>query len=323
LGELSLTRRKILEKLQKEGLLDKNKKLALAEVPLRIGLITAPGSAAFKDFTTVLLQSGFSFQILLASARMQGAATESTVTEAFAALAKHSLDCICLVRGGGAKTDLVFFDSENICRAIAACPVPVLTGIGHEIDRSRADVVAHADLITPRDCAKYLEGRAAEAWEALRRRAASLSETWRLEYQESGYGVVRKAQWLRNSWEGRARRETQRHGEIRRGLFGGTKRIFQAMSAKLSQDLTGLRRGPLKLWRAERVALELKERLVQAADPAVLLGRGFALAYSATGQWIRQARDVAAGEEIRIRFLDGALRSSVKAKEDLPWKPVN
>jgi exodeoxyribonuclease VII large subunit len=136
LGELSLTRRKILEKLQKEGLLDKNKKLALAEVPLRIGLITAPGSAAFKDFTTVLLQSGFSFQILLASARMQGAATESTVTEAFAALAKHSLDCICLVRGGGAKTDLVFFDSENICRAIAACPVPVLTGIGHEIDRS-------------------------------------------------------------------------------------------------------------------------------------------------------------------------------------------
>jgi exonuclease VII large subunit len=77
------------------------------------------------------------------------------------------------------------------------------------------------------------------------------------------------------------------------------------------------------LWRADRVALELKDRLVLAADPAVRLGRGFALAYSATGQWFRQARDDAAGEEIRIRFLDGALRSSVKAKEDLPWKPVN
>jgi exodeoxyribonuclease VII large subunit len=135
LGELALTRQKILETLRKDGLLEANKRPPLSDVPLRVGLVSAPRSAAYQDFTTVLLNAGFSFEISFVEARMQGQATEESVVRALATLSglkdragRARLDVICVVRGGGSKTDLVYFDSEAICRAIAKSPVPVLTG---------------------------------------------------------------------------------------------------------------------------------------------------------------------------------------------------
>ena len=323
LGELSLTRQKILERLLKEGLIERNKKLLLSDVPLRIGLITSPESAAYKDFTTVLLQSGFSFDIVVASARMQGAATEETVAQALALLARQPLDVICIVRGGGSKTDLVFFDSEKICRAIALCPVPVLTGIGHEIDRSLADVVSYMDLITPTDCAKFLEERVEDAFSALRRRASVLRETWELVYQESGYDAIRSAEALRSAWQNRAGNEAMRQVEIRKGIIAGLKRFFQGQREKFRLSFKGLSRGPLKISRLEIQALDLKERLAQAADPAVLLRKGFALVFAADGRSIRSAAELGEGDIVRTRLHDGDVLSRVQSKEENPWQPKN
>ncbi len=315
LGELGRTRQKTLERLQKEGLLDRNKKLLMVEVPLRIGLITAPRSAAYQDFTTVLLQSGFAFEIFFVPVPVGGPDTEDSVANAIGSLMKIPLEAVCIVRGGGSKTDLVFFDSEKICRAIALCPVPVLTGIGHEIDRSLADMVAHADLITPTDCAKFLEGRASDAWSDLRRRAASLRETWQLVYQECGYDAIRKAQGLRGAWEGRARREALRQSHAGKGIAAGTRRLLRSASEKLVLNHTGLMRGPFKISRLEDQALDFKGKLIQGADPAVLLRRGFALVYSGAGKWIGTAECLKTGDEMRTRFADGEVRSRVSGKE--------
>ena len=323
LGELSITRQKILERLLKEGLIERNKKLFLSDVPLRVGLITSPESAAFKDFTTVLLQSGFSFDIVVASARMQGVATEETVVQALEILARQSLDVICLVRGGGSKTDLVFFDSEKICRAIAICPVPVLTGIGHEIDRSLADVVSYMDLITPTDCAKFLEERLEDALSSLRHRAATLRETWDLVYQESGYDAIRAAETLRSAWQSRSRNEAARQTEMRKGIAAGVRRFFQGQRERISLNFKGLSRGPFKISRLEIQALDLKERLVQSADPAVLLRKGFALVFAADGKSIRNAAELNEGDEIRTRLHDGDVLSRVQSKEKNPWQPKN
>ncbi len=380
LGELSLTRRKTLDRLQKEGLLDRNKKLLLSDVPLRIGLITSDGSAAYQDFTTVLLQSGFSFDIRFSPARMQGPATEETVAKALTILAALPLDVICIVRGGGSKTDLVFFDSESICRAIATCPIPVLTGIGHEIDRSLADVVAYADLLTPTDCAKFLEGRVDDARQALRRRASTLRATWESVYQESEYDVHRAAQSLRAHWRSHFQRETSRLAEYSRQAAASTKRLFRSVGEKLKLNETGILRGPGKLLKLEQLrflnrkgavlqawkvgkqsglaqqaeilkalktqmghvfrtnraefsnrrkglsvgpkkitrlaidALDFKNRLIQAADPATLLRRGFAQVFS-SGKWIHKAADAAEGDKILIRFADGDVNANVDKKE--------
>ena len=253
LGELTLTRQKILERLHKEGLIARNKARTLIDWPLRVGLITAPGSAAYQDFTTVLLRSGFSFRIAFAGAKMQGEATEATVLFALKALERLSLDVICIVRGGGAKTDLVYFDSESICRAIAVCPVPVLTGIGHEIDNSLADLVAFSNKITPTDCAKFLENRLGECYARLTAYSGELSETWRMECQQGWHELSHRASVLRHDWEGRKATEEMRCREQARALGSQARQVLRAEVKRLSIDRTGLMRGPEKILRLQRL----------------------------------------------------------------------
>lgn len=253
LGELSLTRQKTLERLMQEGLLNKNKKLPLSDLPLRVGLITAPGSAAYQDFVTVLLGSGFSFQISFVGAKMQGEGTEGTVLEALKILGKKPLDVICLVRGGGSKTDLVYFDSEKICRAIAESPIPVLTGIGHEIDHSLSDLVAFANKITPTDCAKFLENMLSVCLGKLVEYATQISETWRMELQQSGHEMNQRASVLKHHWEGRRATEILRGREQARTLAASTRQRLKAENLKLELNERGLSRGPRKILHLEKL----------------------------------------------------------------------
>ncbi len=316
LGELAKTRQKILETLRREGLLEANKKRVLADLPLRVGLISARGSAAFQDFTTILLQSGFSFDIVFAEARMQGQETEPTVIAAFELLARRSLDVICLVRGGGSKTDLVYFDSEKICRAIATCPVPVLTGIGHEIDRSLSDILAYEDLLTPTDCAKFLESRVADVWASVCRRAEALQESWDQAYRNEGVSVMERAESLRSNWDSRSQREVQKQSDVARNIVLASNRFVKGCREKLVLNRIGLVRGPEKIVRLETVRLDLKAKLVQASDPVALLKRGFAQVVTASGNWIRGAQDTATGETIHIRFADGTIGARVETIEN-------
>jgi exodeoxyribonuclease VII large subunit len=249
LGELALTRQKILAALKRDGLLTRNKALPLAMCPLRVGLITAPGSAAYQDFTTVLLQSGFSFEVLVVEARMQGERTESSVVAALTRLVALPTrpDCICIVRGGGSRTDLVYFDSEAICRAIATCPVPVLTGIGHEIDRSLADEVAHLDLITPTDCAKFLEERLQMALGALGDARQRIESLWREGLQQASLDLTQAAQGLSQAFAAAQARESQTARAMVARLQQGVHYHFEEAKAHVRRNAVGLRRGPLKL----------------------------------------------------------------------------
>ena len=185
---------------------------------------------------------------------MQGEATEATVLHALELLSQLPLDVICIVRGGGSKTDLVYFDSEAICRAIAACPVPVLTGIGHEIDNSLADLVAHADKITPTDCAKFLEGWRRTARAPRSSPPPSIAEAWRMEYQQAGHDLAQRAAVLRREWEGRRVAEDLRCREQARLLASQRG----APCARRSRRLRARRgraspAGPKKLLRLERL----------------------------------------------------------------------
>ena len=162
LGRLAEARELLLQKLRAEGLLARQPALVLAPVPLRVGLVTSDGSAAAHDFLTTLEASGYSFDVVLADARVQGLEAEASVLDALARLHASGVDVVCVVRGGGARTDLAAFDSEAIARAIAVFPIPVLTGIGHEIDTTVADLVAHRRCLTPTACAGALVERVAE-----------------------------------------------------------------------------------------------------------------------------------------------------------------
>ncbi len=157
LGKLAQQRQKIIADLRKRGLLDKNKQLSIPMVPLNIGLITSDDSAAYNDFISELRRSGYGFRVFLRNSSMQGQRTEGDVTGAIKVLEQNeALDVIVITRGGGSIADLSDFDNKLIAETIAACRLPVLSGIGHEINNTITDMAAHTFAKTPTAIAQYL-----------------------------------------------------------------------------------------------------------------------------------------------------------------------
>jgi exodeoxyribonuclease VII large subunit len=167
LGRLAAERDRLLRALAEEGLLEHNAGLRVPAPPLRVGLVTSVGSAAHADFCTELERSGVGFTILERDARVQGEGSALDVAEGLRVVATHGPDVIALVRGGGSAADLATFDAEVVARTIAVLEVPVFTGIGHEIDRSIADEVAHTAFKTPTACAAAIVASAREVLDDL------------------------------------------------------------------------------------------------------------------------------------------------------------
>lgn len=159
LGRLEARRRATLAFLEAEGLLGRNAQIAWPELPLRVGLITSPGSAAEHDFRTGLESSPWRFTINLVGAKMQGAQLQAEVIAALAQQVTAGVDVVVITRGGGSRADLSWFDQQDLAAEIARCPLPVVTAIGHEIDRSIADMVAAVSCKTPTAAAEFLVAR--------------------------------------------------------------------------------------------------------------------------------------------------------------------
>lgn len=153
LGEAELQRRRTLERLQKEGYADMQKELALPAVPRRLAVISAEGAAGFGDFCRHLEQNefGFSFSVRLFPATMQGEGAPASIIAAIsdACGCGEPFDALLLLRGGGSVMDLACFDDFELCAALASCPLPVYTAIGHERDVHAADLVANTAVKTP------------------------------------------------------------------------------------------------------------------------------------------------------------------------------
>lgn len=256
LGELAQARKQILEGLQRDGLLDKNKSLELSSIPLKIGLITAPNSAAFNDFTKTLMASHFSVQIDFHEAKMQGEQTEATLLEALERLKKYRLDVVCIVRGGGAKTDLIYFDSDAICRAIAHYPIPVLTGIGHEIDQSLADLVSYKNLITPTDCANYLVQRLEEAYSEVLELQQNIVGLWEMQCKTQWDSMMGKAESLKHHWRGSSMEAHQILRSGYRGMSVGSVSQLRRAKEVHKRFGTGLLRGSRKMIQVVRLEFE-------------------------------------------------------------------
>ena len=175
-GAIAKKRAETIDHLKATGLMEKNKQLPLPALPLNIGLITSQDSAAYHDFMSIIAQSNYSFIITLFDAHMQGENTVPEVIRGIGTLQRHRMvDTIVIIRGGGAKTDLFSFDDPALCTAIAQCPKPVITGIGHEIDISVADMVAHTYCVTPTDVARFFISQAEDLWEYLNQARQVLS----------------------------------------------------------------------------------------------------------------------------------------------------
>ena len=193
LGVLAADRERTLTELAASGLLRRNAAVPLPLVPLRVGLVTADGSAAHADFIHELASSGYAFEVLLCDARVQGVTAEADLVAALRTLGGADVDVIAVVRGGGDRTDLLAFDLAGVAKAIAMCPLPVFCGIGHETDTSVADQVAHTAAKTPTACAGALVAHVAAFDERLAgaRRTLGLLAERRLARPRARLGEIR------------------------------------------------------------------------------------------------------------------------------------
>lgn len=306
-GELAKTRKAILQRLEKEGLLEKNKRLTLARLPLKVGLVTGEKTAAFKDFTTTLAASGFPFEIVVEYAKMQGNETEATVLNALSALEKRmDLDVVCIVRGGGAKTDLNYFDSEALCRKIANFPYPVLTGIGHQIDESLVDKVAYASCITPTDSAKFLIARAENAKRALAEIVLKIASSVRLSLSSTKERLQRTESRLSIVFGKRIAAEEQKLHSAARNLIHIPARLLREEEAKLARDFEGLRFGAQKIIALEKAKFQIVETKVHANDPKRILSRGYSYT-TRKGKALSSAAEIHPGDELSLHFADGCV----------------
>ena len=163
MGNLDIERQKIIDKLTEKGLLGTNKHVTLCATIRQIAVISSSTAAGYIDFINQLRtnQYGYKYEVTLYQSAMQGVNTETDVCDALFKIQNGNTqyDCICIIRGGGSKLDLSFFDSYKIAEAIATCNIPVITGIGHEIDLSVADIVSHTQLKTPTAVSNFIIDR--------------------------------------------------------------------------------------------------------------------------------------------------------------------
>lgn len=211
LGEMELKKRQVIEKLQKEGLFEKNKKLYLTKLPKRIGLISANDSAAYSDFLATIKNSGYGFELLIADAMMQGNQTQDSVINAIIGLEKLKPDLIVILRGGGSKSDLYSLDNELIARRIAEAIIPIWTGIGHEIDMSVLDYVSHKNFKTPTAVAEELVNR----------------------YNNMELILENAKSRIISSWNNRLKTEKDFISNAQNGIIQGTRKLVQFCGEKI------------------------------------------------------------------------------------------
>lgn len=315
LGVLAADRERILAELAESGLLRRNAALPLPLVPLRVGLVTADGSAAHADFVHELRASGYAFEVLLCDARVQGVTAEADLVAALRTLGRAEVDVIAVVRGGGDRTDLLAFDLASVAKAIALCPLPVFCGIGHEIDTSVADQAAHTAAKTPTACAAALVAHVA----AFDERLATARSVLRLLAERR---LARPRAWL---GEARLRlgHHTQRHCRTAAGKLAGARRSLQRSHAHVQRGTVSLRALRPRLERASarrlgtaKTQLRSASALVSAVAPERTLARGFSITRAADGSIVRDmpaTGDTIVTETARARFA-----STVSAEASAP-----
>lgn len=284
-GRLAIVRAEVIRKMSLDGSIAANGSLPIPLVPLRVGLVTSRGSAAHGDFIDQLRRSNYRFAIKTVHTIVQGDIAPQRIAAALARFSPEIVDIVALIRGGGSKLDLSIFDDEIVARAVASSRIPIVTGIGHDMDRTVADEAAAVAEKTPSAAGEWLVGRVRDFAERIERARAHIRR------------------------EGRSALDRHRH-------------LLRWAAADIAGGASSLRRQRDHLTRlGEDVARTVRQVLTDqqahltslgdwftAIDLERTLRRGFAIITNeATGVIIKSVSQVAPGDRVFVRLADGTV----------------
>lgn len=332
LGKLALTREQILRELREAGLAERNRQLGFPVPMLRIGVLSSPDSDGWNDFLRHLQQSGAGFDVTLIPVFVQGQQLRASVLGGLRWFAEHAeqFDAVCILRGGGSRTDLAGFDDREVAFAVAKHPLKILIGIGHERDQSVLDLIAHS-CKTPTAVADFLIECLQHARQSVRDQGALLAElvrahllSARRELDHAGHRLHRAVnatlQGARGSLQTLTRdlaRESMRllataHGDLARAAqdISSTAQVRCARE-RSNLDHTVARLHNASARRLEQAAARIDNQAARQRllDPRRVLGRGFALVRSQEGRVLPEAARVQAGQSLVIQLRDGTVHT--------------
>ena len=293
LGTMEINRQKIIERLKKEELLYKNKETSLPPVIKKIAVISSSKAAGLQDFVNQLKHNpyGYKFDLIFFDASMQGYNVERDIIRNLE-LIQHEyagVDCVVIIRGGGSKMDLAYFDNYNISVKVANFPVPVLTGIGHDIDRNVIELVAHAALKTPTAVADFIiehnlkfESEITEFFLYIKNAAMRLIKEQEVQLNNLYFQIKEQARKLL----------TEKKFEI--------DSLYTQIKSKIPALLMN-----------EKNKLNKIEYQIRLSDPSNILKKGYTLTLK-DGKIIKSIADVEVEQQITTVFHDGKAQSIVK-----------
>ncbi len=314
LGDMMRRRQEILARLKAEGVIDLNKELPLPLFAQDIAVISSATAAGYGDFCRQLADNeyGFMFNTKLFAASMQGEQVEASVIDALNRIYAEAdrYDCVVIIRGGGATSDLSGFDTLALAENVANFPLPVITGIGHDRDESVVDFVAHTRVKTPTAAAAFLianlksvADRLTDAERRIGRTATARKdiEKERLNRLQDRiptlFAAIKGRQEARLvSLAGRMATASTRRMETER-------RKTETLAARLTPQ-------PQRILTAERHRIELLSQRANALDPKWLLKRGYSIT-TMQGKVVRNAKSLKPGDKIETRFGQGKVTSTV------------
>jgi exodeoxyribonuclease VII large subunit len=326
---------RLRDRLQREGLFDPEKKRPLPAFPRRIGIVTSTDAAALRDVLTTLARRNAAIEVVIYPAPVQGEGAAEKIAAAIERAGRRAeCELLILARGGGSLEDLWAFNDERLARVIRSCPVPIVTGIGHETDFTIADLAADSRAPTPTAAAELASPSRAKLLERI---GACVDRL----HRHLGRDIETRMQLLdhlqrRLVHPGRrlqAQRDTLAH--LLQRLTQAAQRGLEARRWRVAAQLQPLRlRAPKFSELCSLVAaIAMRERAAIAAqleragsrhaglaaslahlDPTAVLARGFSIVSRHDGAIVRDSASIDIGEELSLRFSHGGATAGVKSK---------
>ena len=326
LGDMARKRQEVIRQLKAEGVFDLQRELRLPLFCQRIAVISSETAAGYGDFCNQLADNpyGFRFEVTLFPAIMQGEGVEQSIIAAlgriYSEYSEYSddseysdspYDCVVIIRGGGATSDLSGFDTLALAENVANFPLPIITGIGHDRDESILDMISHTRVKTPTAAAAFLIDHLKTVLDALndsQEQILRLAQQ-KLTYYKSQFATV--AELLPRLFSNVKIRQEARLDALNNRLILSSGSKLSTLNSQLS---TLSDRLPILLDRrlmAEKHRLQLIEEKARNLDPALLLKRGYSITLK-DGHAIRDAATLCSGDEIETRLANGTIHSTVK-----------
>ena len=315
MGDMARKRMEIIQTLKEEGVFDLQKELTLPMFCQRIAVISSATAAGYGDFCNQLADNGYGLQFTTAlfSATMQGEGVEQSVISALNRINEEweQWDCVVIIRGGGATSDLSGFDTLALAENVANFPLPIITGIGHERDESVLDMISFQRVKTPTAAAAFLVDHLTEVYARVEDAQEAIVNYVKRRLQVERMKFERLSSQIPTLFSLVKVRQNNRLDQLLNRLKMKAERIPAEGLHRLEMLDARLKEPVARKLERERHRLEMLSQRAVAQDPERLLSRGYSITLK-DGKSIKDAADLQAGEEIETRFAKGVVKAVVK-----------